>query len=488
MVENRGSGGATVPFEVWPSGRAGFWSRYFLVALILACATQSRSQVDGGLPPDIEVDRHHREATLRLSDGDYSGAARSLAKVHRLVEEHEGVGLPESYWFHHARACNGLDDLACAHRSVTAYLNAEGRDGDHYDEALRLLIRLDASLPGWERDRDLRTVAATTVRRQLTLAERPALKEELRSGGRGPEMVLVGAGYVPVRTMRAGHHFSRKEVRAVASMYVAKYETTVREFSRFVDSAGYETEARRLRNNGCSNLPDTVGVLGYDRAKARSGRDWQEPGFAQTDRDPVVCVSIADARSYVRWLSEQTGSTYRLPTESEWLLAARAGTYAGSELADSRELLESEIAPVALDSQYVGGCLGSENRDGYPLEVVGAHCGSGGGDYWDPAGEATLPVGRSKGNAIGVFGLWGNAYELTERCRDVEVWGAGMQSAMVVEKCGIAGASFRTGDAYQGLSVRPYVYRYDQFQRRNQRFHIPNNSADTGFRIVREVD
>ncbi len=40
---------------------------------------------------------------------------------------------------------------------------------------------------------------------------------------------------------------------------------------------------------------------------------------------PVVGVSLEDALAYAAWLSEQTGWTFRLPTEEEWEKAARAG-------------------------------------------------------------------------------------------------------------------------------------------------------------------
>ncbi len=95
-------------------------------------------------------------------------------------------------------------------------------------------------------------------------------------------------------------------VLADGRLALGRYEVTVGEYRAFASATG-------------GGADDCL-----------SGGSWRDPGFEQTDRHPVTCVSWDDAQAYVSWLSRRTGAAYRLPSEAEWERAA-AGSQPGCD-------------------------------------------------------------------------------------------------------------------------------------------------------------
>ena len=136
-------------------------------------------------------------------------------------------------------------------------------------------------------------------------------------------------------------------VLAGGGLAMGRYEVTVGEYRAFASATGGGA------GGGCITLGDGT---------------WRDPGFPQTDRHPVTCVSWDDAQEYVSWLSRRTGATYRLPTEAEWERAA-----SGSQPGCDR--------------------LGRGTRP-----------------------DGTCPVGQYGTNAAGLSDMVGNLWEWTSDC------------------------------------------------------------------------
>ena len=110
-------------------------------------------------------------------------------------------------------------------------------------------------------------------------------------------------------------------------------------------------------------------------------RSVADEGWGRGDR-PVINVSWDDAQAFVGWLSQETGESYRLPSEAEWEYAARAGT----------------------ETRYSWGDEIGTNR---------ANC-DGCGSQWDD--RQTAPVGSFPPNPFGLHDMHGNVGEWVEDC------------------------------------------------------------------------
>ena len=216
-----------------------------------------------------------------------------------------------------------------------------------------------------------------------------------------PELVLIPAGTYTMGSKRGEaprkqqrHEEPRHEVTIGVPIAVGLYEVTRSEFEHFVRAERHETE------DVCYSLNHKTGAW----RPPREGYSWENPGFEQADRHPVVCVGWEDAQAYVDWLSARTGENYRLLSESEWEYAARAGTgtprYWGRSTAS--QCKHENGLDKAFSKRYPG------NR--YPkMRWTTSACNDG--------HVHTAPVGSfDNPNGFGLHDMLGNAREWVDDC------------------------------------------------------------------------
>jgi formylglycine-generating enzyme required for sulfatase activity len=193
----------------------------------------------------------------------------------------------------------------------------------------------------------------------------------LGGDAKGPELVLLPTGRFQMGSpeherkiaMEAGsqpgwlaRELPQHWVGIEKPIAMGRYPVTVGEWRAFVASTGWRPSGET---------------------------DWDAPGFAQTDRHPVVGVNWFDAIRYVRWLSEATGKSYRLPSEAEWEYACRAGTKTAFSFGDR---ITTDQANYDGNFTYNGGPRGEYRR-------------------------GTTPVGMFAANPWGLFDMHGNVWE-----------------------------------------------------------------------------
>ena len=197
-----------------------------------------------------------------------------------------------------------------------------------------------------------------------------------------PEMVVVPAGSFMMGSPahEAGRFESEGPQRRVTiskPFAVGKFEVTRDEFARFAAATGYSPQDK---------------CYGYNVTE-----NWQNPGFRQSGRHPVTCITWHEAKAYVGWLSNKTGKRYRLLSDSEWEYAARAGT-------KTRFFWGDEVSALC----SFGNIADAKHKEAHYWREQRAAC--------DDGATRTAPVGRYRANRFGLYDMIGNVSEWVEDC------------------------------------------------------------------------
>ncbi len=229
-------------------------------------------------------------------------------------------------------------------------------------------------------------------------------RDKLKDGSFAPEMVMIAGGSFRMGDIQGGGRDNEQAVHYVLvdRFAMGKYEVTFAEYDKFAEATGREKPS--------------------------------DSGWGRGNR-PVINVSWNDATAYTKWLSDQTGKQYRLPTEAEWEYAARAGT----------------------DTKYWWG-----------NEIDGSKA-----NYNQNLGK-TSSVGNYKANKFGLYDTSGNVWEWT--CSEFEDKYNGKEKQCVTNASNL---SFRGGSWNSGARVVRSANRY---------WNTPTDrSLYVGFRVLRLV-
>jgi formylglycine-generating enzyme required for sulfatase activity len=236
----------------------------------------------------------------------------------------------------------------------------------------------------------------------------------------------------------------RHPVNITYPVGIGVYEITVGEFREFTQATSHKSAGCQMYDGKWQDNPEL---------------NWDNAGFAQTALHPVACMSWRDARDFAGWLSKKTGQKYRLPTESEWEYAARAGSTDARPWKDRNEgaCTAANIADQTAGQQYPGWTVHPCN-DGYVY---------------------TAPVGSFQPNAFGLHDMLGNVFEWVQDCWHSDYRGApGNGSAWMANgdctRHNLRGGSWFTAPPLVSTSAR-------------NRFEETYRSNSIGFRLAREI-
>lgn len=286
-------------------------------------------------------------------------------------------------------------------------------------------------------------LAAPSLAEEGSLAPGALLRDTLRDGSAGPEMVVLPAGTFVMGSPESetGHDFTEGPQAAITiarPFAVARYELTWDEWEQCVAAGGCEDNARKAY--GERRDAGWPGDAGYGRG-----------------RRPVINVAWDDAAAYVAWLSAETGKRYRLLSEAEWEYAARAGSTGRFSWGEADPVCEPGQPNTAnfsnpASTSLMGGCNGRN----------------------------TEPVGYSAPNAFGLYDMHGNVREWVQDCFHVYLDGIPADGSPWMTDCarGGEGHVFRGGSFTGGANQARSASRQATIGR----------EVNMGFRIARKIE
>lgn len=270
----------------------------------------------------------------------------------------------------------------------------DAKDFDRAAELLRQIEQVSAQAQGID---ELRA-RLESARVYASLKPGQSLRDDLSSGGKGPELVVLPVGSFRMGSPdneadRKANEGPQRTVTINKAFAMGRAEITVDEFRVFVRAAGYTPSSKQ---SGSSTIYDEKSGSMIEKR----GVSWEHDHAGERAEGllPVIHVSWNDAAAYADWLSKQTGKRYRLPSEAEFEYALRAGSQSRYPWGDGNP------------TRVVANLTGDKDRSATRRNWVNAFPDYGDG-HWGPAAVRSFEPNR-----FGLHDLAGNVSEWVEDC------------------------------------------------------------------------